>query len=71
MDKVITAMESAENEIVQFSKRIVPADAKGLVERWLLQVNRLVIGISKSRTSEQRPAKRKLENCPLSTSDLH
>ena len=37
-EKVITAMESAENEVVVFAKQIVPADAKGLVERWLLQV---------------------------------
>ncbi|XP_069141245.1 dynein axonemal heavy chain 3-like isoform X4 [Argopecten irradians] len=37
-DKVILAMESAEKEIVQFSKTIVPAEACGLVERWLLQV---------------------------------
>ena len=37
-EKVITAMESAENEKVGFSKQIVPADAHGLVEKWLLQV---------------------------------
>ena len=36
--KVIVAMESAEKEIVEFSKQIIPADAKGLVEKWLLQV---------------------------------
>ncbi|ELT89912.1 hypothetical protein CAPTEDRAFT_157693, partial [Capitella teleta] len=37
-DKIITGMESAEKELVILSKTIVPADAKGLVERWLLQV---------------------------------
>ena len=31
-------MESAEKEQVAFPKTITPADAKGLVERWLLQV---------------------------------
>jgi dynein heavy chain len=38
IDKVIHAMESAEKEKVPFPRTIVPADAKGLVERWLLQV---------------------------------
>jgi dynein heavy chain len=37
-DKVITGMESAEKETVNFVKKIVPADAHGLVEKWLLQV---------------------------------
>ena len=31
-------MESAEREVVQFAKTITPADARGLVEKWLLQV---------------------------------
>ena len=31
-------MESAEKEMVEFTIKITPADAKGLVERWLLQV---------------------------------
>ena len=38
-DKIITGMESAEKEQVEFSIKITPADAKGLVERWLLQVS--------------------------------
>ncbi|XP_053376707.1 dynein axonemal heavy chain 3-like [Mercenaria mercenaria] len=42
VDKVITAMESAENEVVPFAKKIVPAQAKGLVERWLLQVEEVM-----------------------------
>ena len=37
-DKIITGMESAEKEMVEFTIKITPADAKGLVERWLLQV---------------------------------
>ena len=37
-DKVILGMESAEKEEVRFVSEIVPADAKGLVEKWLLQV---------------------------------
>ena len=40
--KFITAMESAEKERVEFARTIVPADAHGLVERWLQQVNRTV-----------------------------
>ena len=36
--KVILAMESAEKEVVEFSRRIVPEDAHGLVEQWLAQV---------------------------------
>ena len=38
-DKVITAMESAEDEKVQFARTVVPAHAKGLVEKWLQQVS--------------------------------
>ncbi|KAH3881436.1 hypothetical protein DPMN_005362, partial [Dreissena polymorpha] len=37
-DKVITAMESAEKEVVTLSETIIPADAKGLVEIWLSKV---------------------------------
>ena len=35
---LFAAMESAEREVVQFAKMITPADARGLVEKWLLQV---------------------------------
>lgn len=38
-DKVITAMESAEKEMVEFIRTIIPADAHGLVEKWLQQVS--------------------------------
>ncbi|XP_064633532.1 dynein axonemal heavy chain 3-like isoform X2 [Lineus longissimus] len=41
-NKVITAMESAEKEVVEFSKKIVPADARGLVEKWLRQVEEVM-----------------------------
>ncbi|XP_063226606.1 dynein axonemal heavy chain 3 [Bacillus rossius redtenbacheri] len=34
----IVAMVSSENEIVEFSGVIIPADAKGMVEKWLQQV---------------------------------
>ena len=37
-DTIITGMESAEKEVVQFSKTIAPKEARGLVEKWLLQV---------------------------------
>ncbi|XP_022099330.1 dynein heavy chain 3, axonemal-like isoform X3 [Acanthaster planci] len=36
--KEITAMESAEMEVVELCSRIIPADAHGLVEKWLIQV---------------------------------
>ena len=36
--KEINAMISAEGESVKFSKKVVPAHARGLVEKWLLQV---------------------------------
>ena len=35
---IIVAMESAEKEMVNFCKTINPAEATGLVEKWLLQV---------------------------------
>ena len=45
MFQVITAMESAEKEIVEFVREIVPADAQGLVEKWLLQVRLIATGV--------------------------
>ncbi|XP_065937642.1 dynein axonemal heavy chain 3 isoform X7 [Magallana gigas] len=41
-DTIITGMESAEKEVVEFSKTIAPMEAKGLVERWLLQVEEVM-----------------------------
>lgn len=40
-DTIITGMESAEKEVVTFARTITPADAHGLVEKWLLQVSTL------------------------------
>ncbi|OCT61613.1 dynein heavy chain 3, axonemal [Xenopus laevis] len=37
-DMQITGMISSENEIVPLSQKIYPAKAKGMVEKWLLQV---------------------------------
>ncbi|RZF36882.1 hypothetical protein LSTR_LSTR004570 [Laodelphax striatellus] len=42
-DQEIVGMISAEGEIVPLSGTIIPADAKGLVEKWLLQVEELMI----------------------------
>ncbi|XP_071960977.1 dynein axonemal heavy chain 3-like [Antedon mediterranea] len=41
-DKEIVAMESAEKEKVTLSNKIIPADAKGLVEMWLIQVEEMM-----------------------------
>ncbi|XP_071486244.1 dynein axonemal heavy chain 3-like [Diadema antillarum] len=41
-EKEIVAMESAENEKVDLCSRIIPADAHGLVEMWLIQVEDLM-----------------------------
>lgn len=38
--KEIRAMISAEGEVVKFLQKVIPADARGLVEKWLLQVSR-------------------------------
>ncbi|XP_051776026.1 dynein axonemal heavy chain 3-like isoform X1 [Erpetoichthys calabaricus] len=38
----VTHIESAEGERVELVRRIVPAQANGLVERWLLQVEKLM-----------------------------
>lgn len=39
--KEIVAMISAEDEVVMFSRNVVPAQAKGLVEKWLAEVGLL------------------------------
>lgn len=40
-------MVSAEDEVVPFSNTIYPVDAKGMVEKWLLQVqNKIKIGLA-------------------------
>ena len=38
--KEINAMISAEGETVRFAKKVVPGHARGLVEKWLLQVRK-------------------------------
>ena len=38
-DKIITGMESAQNEIVEFCNKIAPEDAEGQVEKLLLMVS--------------------------------
>jgi dynein heavy chain len=37
--KEITAMVSAEDEVVHFSNNVIPAQAGGLVEKWLAEVS--------------------------------
>ncbi|KAM9311612.1 dynein axonemal heavy chain 3-like [Gastrophryne carolinensis] len=41
-EKEITHMESAENEKVELVLRIIPANAKGLVEKWLHEVESIM-----------------------------
>lgn len=41
--KEINAMISAEGEAVKFAKKVVPGHARGLVEKWLLQVKNLQV----------------------------
>ena len=36
-------MVSAQDEVVTFSTTIYPVDAKGMVEKWLLQVEKQMI----------------------------
>ncbi|XP_062999548.1 dynein axonemal heavy chain 3 [Elgaria multicarinata webbii] len=40
----IIGMISSEKEIVPFIKKIFPAHAKGMVEKWLLQVEEMMLG---------------------------
>jgi hypothetical protein len=39
----IVGMVSTEDELVNFSTTIHPQDAKGMVEKWLLQVSQLML----------------------------
>lgn len=48
VDEEIIGMISAEGENVPFVSKIVPADAKGMVEKWLMQVQLLLIESMKS-----------------------
>ncbi|GAB1862505.1 Dynein heavy chain 3, axonemal [Camponotus japonicus] len=51
-DEEIIGMLSAEEEYVPLSGKIYPADAKGMVERWLCQVEELMV-ISLRDTAEE------------------
>ncbi|XP_018322727.1 dynein heavy chain 3, axonemal isoform X2 [Agrilus planipennis] len=48
----VIGMISSEKEIVPLSGKIVPAEAKGMVEKWLLQVQYLMIQSMKDLTTE-------------------
>ncbi|KAK5640705.1 hypothetical protein RI129_009252 [Pyrocoelia pectoralis] len=50
-DEEVVAMISAEGEHVKFSGKIVPAEAKGMVEKWLLEVQILMIQSMKDITT--------------------
>ena len=39
----VVGMNSSLGELVEFSNMIYPADAKGMVEKWLLQVEKQMI----------------------------
>ncbi|XP_035261919.1 dynein heavy chain 3, axonemal [Anguilla anguilla] len=43
-DMEITGMISSEKETVPFIQKIYPAMAKGMVEKWLLQVEKMMLG---------------------------
>jgi dynein heavy chain len=42
-DLEIVGIISSEDEVVPLSGKIVPADAKGMVEKWLAQVEELMV----------------------------
>ncbi|XP_069947362.1 dynein axonemal heavy chain 3-like [Cherax quadricarinatus] len=60
----IEGMISAEGELVQFSNRVIPAKARGLVERWLVEVEEMMV------QSMQDVAVRAVENHPLTPHGL-
>ncbi|KAK2157592.1 hypothetical protein LSH36_188g04054 [Paralvinella palmiformis] len=62
-EKIITGMESAENEVVEFSRTIIPADAHGLVEKWLAQVEQVM------KLSLQAVTKKAVEAYPVTPRD--
>lgn len=51
-DEEIVGMISAEKEVVPLSGKIVPAEAKGMVEKWLVLVERIMIQSMKDVISE-------------------
>ncbi|KAJ8963034.1 hypothetical protein NQ314_005606 [Rhamnusium bicolor] len=52
LDEEVVGMISAEKEKVPFSGKIVPAEAKGMVERWLVQVETIMIQSLKDITRD-------------------
>ncbi|XP_074648811.1 dynein axonemal heavy chain 3-like [Tubulanus polymorphus] len=52
----IVGMVSAEKETVQFASKIYPAKAKGMVEKWLLQVEDVMINSIRKVISESLQA---------------
>ncbi|XP_076256705.1 dynein heavy chain 3, axonemal [Rhynchophorus ferrugineus] len=51
-DEEVIGMVSAEKEKVTLSSKIVPADAKGMVEKWLIQVESVMIQSLKDITKK-------------------
>ncbi|XP_032823200.2 dynein axonemal heavy chain 3 [Petromyzon marinus] len=51
-DMEITGMISSERETVPFNKKIYPAKAKGMVEKWLLQVETIMLSSIRSVIKE-------------------
>ncbi|CAH1180398.1 unnamed protein product, partial [Phaedon cochleariae] len=51
-DEEIVGMVSAEKEKVPLCTKIVPADAKGMVEKWLVQVEKIMIQSLKDITRD-------------------
>ncbi|GJQ73710.1 DNAH3 [Trypoxylus dichotomus] len=48
----IVGMVSGEGEVVPFTSKITPSDAKGMVEKWLLQVEQVMLQSMKSITND-------------------
>ena len=48
----ILGMISSEKEVVPFSQKIYPAKAKGMVEKWLLQVEDIMLSSVRKVTGE-------------------
>ncbi|XP_008197222.2 dynein axonemal heavy chain 3 [Tribolium castaneum] len=55
-EEEIVGMLSVEHEIVPFSGKIIPAEAKGMVEKWLVQVESMMIQSLKDIMTESLTA---------------
>ncbi|KAK9888347.1 hypothetical protein WA026_000602 [Henosepilachna vigintioctopunctata] len=55
-DEEVIGMISAEKEVVPLSGKIIPADAKGMVEKWLVQVEHLMVQSLKDITRDSLTA---------------